>query len=126
MNVVVEVIFVDEILWDVGEPDLRVLGIVERSAEVVIAYVICDELGTFARENTDRSPLYGLPQSDSLANKLLKKRLRSHEYYQCPTTPGLWRHRWGPIVFTLIVDDFGVKYMGKHHADHLLNALRED
>ena len=39
-------------MGDVGEPDLCVLGIVERSAEVVIADVICDELGTFARENT--------------------------------------------------------------------------
>ena len=37
---------------DVGELDLRVLGIVEWSAEVVDADVIGDELGTFARENT--------------------------------------------------------------------------
>ena len=39
---------------------------------------------------------------------------------------GLWRHQWRPVVFTLIVDNFGVEYVGKRHADHLLNALRED
>jgi hypothetical protein len=28
-----------------------------------------------------------------------------------------------PISFTLVVDDFTVKYVGKHHAEHLRNAL---
>jgi hypothetical protein len=28
-----------------------------------------------------------------------------------------------PIAFSLIVDDFAVKYVGKHHTDHLINAL---
>ena len=27
--------------------------------------------------------------------------------------------------FTLIVDDFGVKYVGKENADHLINVLKE-
>ena len=70
--------------------------------------------------------VYGLPQSGSLVNKLLEKRLQKRDYYECPITPGLWRHKWRPIVFTLIVDSFGVEYVGKRHADHLLNALRED
>ena len=30
-----------------------------------------------------------------------------------------------PISFTLIVDDFGVKYVGKEHADHLISILEE-
>ena len=30
-----------------------------------------------------------------------------------------------PISFTLVVDDFGIKYMGKEHADHLLSALTD-
>ena len=29
-----------------------------------------------------------------------------------------------PSVFCLIVDDFGVKYIGKEHADHLIQCLR--
>ena len=36
MDKVVEVVLVDEVLGDVGELDLRVLGIVEWSAEVVL------------------------------------------------------------------------------------------
>jgi hypothetical protein len=31
-----------------------------------------------------------------------------------------------PFTFTLVVDDFGIKYVGKEHADYLLNALKQD
>ena len=46
---------------------------------------------------------------------------------KCTTlyTPGLWKHKRRPVQFTLIVDDFGVKYEGKEHVDHLLKALRK-
>jgi hypothetical protein len=41
-------------------------------------------------------------------------------------TPGLWKHSTHPIAFTLVVDDFGVKYVGKEHADHLIQCLERD
>jgi len=34
------------------------------------------------------------------------------------------RHEWRPTTFTLVVDDFGVKYVGKEHADHLVASLK--
>ena len=68
---------------------------------------------------------YGLPQSGKLANDLLRKRLNKAGYFEAPTTPGLWRHTWRPVQFVLIVDDFGVEYVGKQHADHLLAVLNE-
>jgi hypothetical protein len=69
--------------------------------------------------------LYGLLQSGLLANKLLKKRLNKHGYQQSKLVPGLWKHDTRPIQFTLVVDDFGVKYKGKEHAQHLKNTLKE-
>jgi len=48
--------------------------------------------------------VWGLPQAGILANKLLRKRLASHGYYECINNPGLWRHKWRPITFTLVVD----------------------
>ena len=69
--------------------------------------------------------VWGLPQAGILANKLLRKRLAPHGYYECANTPGLWRHEWRPITFTLVVDDFGVKYVGKEHADHLVKCIGE-
>jgi hypothetical protein len=56
--------------------------------------------------------MYGLPQAGLLANKLLEKRLNKHGYYQSKLVPGLWKHESCPIMFTLIVNDFGVKYVG--------------
>ena len=69
--------------------------------------------------------VYGLPQSGSLANILLEKRLKKHGYYQCPTTPGLWYHEWRPVVFFLLVDEFGVEYVRERHALHLKTFLEE-
>ena len=46
-----------------------------------------------------RSGIYGLPQPGMFSNKLLEERLNKAGYYQCPTTPGLWRHKWRPILF---------------------------
>ena len=67
-----------------------------------------------------------LPQAGILANKLLCKRLKLHGYYECVNTAGLWCHETRPITFTLVVADFGVKYVGKEHADHLINCLKEE
>ena len=60
-----------------------------------------------------RKAIYGLPQEGVLANKLLKKRLAPSGYYEIPHTPELWKHVFRPIAFTLVVDDFGVKYVSK-------------
>ena len=60
--------------------------------------------------------MYGLPQSGLLANELLEKRLNKHGYHQSKLVPGLWKHDKRPIQFTLVVDDFGVKYEGEQHA----------
>ena len=70
--------------------------------------------------------MYGLPQAGILANKLLRKQLKPHGYYEVNHTPGLWRHVTLPVQFTLVVDDFGIKYQGEENAMHLINALREE
>jgi hypothetical protein len=73
-----------------------------------------------------RQAVWGLLQAVILANKLLCKRLKPHGYYECVNTPGLWRHATRPITFSLVVVDFGVKYVGKEHADHLITCLKKD
>ena len=52
--------------------------------------------------------IYGFKQAGKLANNLLTEQLSAHRYYQCATTPGLWRQKWHLILFVLIVDDFGI------------------
>ncbi|EJK67393.1 hypothetical protein THAOC_11579, partial [Thalassiosira oceanica] len=70
--------------------------------------------------------MYGLPQAGVLANKLLKKQLNQHGYYQSKLVPGLWKHKTRPIVFALTVDDFGVKYLRKRDAEHHHKVLQKD
>jgi hypothetical protein len=67
--------------------------------------------------------MYGLKQAGLLTNQLLQTRLAPFGYYPGRHTPGLWLHRMRPISFTLMVDDFAVKYVGKQHAEHLRDAL---
>jgi hypothetical protein len=54
--------------------------------------------------------MYGLPQARILAKKLLKERLEPHGYQECEHTPGLWRHNTRALMFSLVVDDFGIQY----------------
>ena len=71
-----------------------------------------------------RRGMYGLPQAGILAETQLIHFLGQYGYSPVPHTPGLWRHQWRPITFCLVVDDFGVKYVGREHADHLIQCLR--
>ena len=65
----------------------------------------------------------GIPEAGILSNKLLKKRLGKHGYYECQFTPGLYRHVWRPIMLSLLVDYFGVKCQGIQHAKYLKETL---
>jgi hypothetical protein len=57
-------------------------------------------------------------------NNLLCGRLEKKGYYKAAMTPGLWKHKWGPMQFCLIVDNFGVEYVGIEHFNHLLAVLQ--
>jgi hypothetical protein len=70
-----------------------------------------------------RKGMYGLKQAGLLTNQFLQARLAQFGYYPACHTPRLWLHKTRPISFTLAVDDFAVKYVGKQHAEHLRNAL---
>jgi hypothetical protein len=70
-----------------------------------------------------RKCMQGLKQAGLLANQLLQTHLAPFGNYPARRTPGIWLHKTWPISFTLVVDDFAVKYVGKQHAEHLRNAL---
>jgi hypothetical protein len=72
-----------------------------------------------------RRGMYGFPQAGILANKLLQDRLVEFDYYEAATTPGLWHHKWCPVMFALIVDNFAIQYINDAHLDHLCQALKK-
>jgi hypothetical protein len=70
--------------------------------------------------------MYGLPQAGILANDLLQRNLAKAGYQPTTHTHGLWTHNTRPISFSLVVDDFGVKYVGGEHAEHLMTCIRKN
>ena len=68
--------------------------------------------------------MYGIPQASILANKKMTSHLASYGYVPTKRTPGLWTHVTKEIKFTLCVDDFLIKQVDKHDAQHLLDALK--
>jgi hypothetical protein len=72
-----------------------------------------------------RKGIPGLKQAGRIANDRLTKHLAKYGYAPVPRTPSLWAHATRPVQFSLVVDDFGVKYTGREHADHLLQALQD-
>ncbi|KAL7482057.1 hypothetical protein ACHAW6_007750, partial [Cyclotella cf. meneghiniana] len=60
-----------------------------------------------------RRAMYSLPQAGKIANNLLKECVAKHGYYKVAHTPGLWHHISRPISFTLVINDFGIKYIDK-------------
>ena len=57
--------------------------------------------------------MYGPPQAQHIAQDHLQKHLVKYEYLPVPIKYRLWCHKTWPIIFTLVVDDLGVKYVGR-------------
>ena len=99
----------------------------------VIPHEVIDEYSLQGKATKDghvyikiNKGMYGLPQAGILAQDLLAERPEEHGYYQSTIIPGLWKHKTRPILFSLVVDDFGIKYTNKEDADHLMSVLKEN
>ena len=69
--------------------------------------------------------IYRLPNTGRFANKRFRQKFKPAGFYEIAHTPGLWKHKRRPIKFFLIVDNFGVKCVGKEHIDYLITSLRQ-
>jgi hypothetical protein len=107
-------------------PEYIRVRLVDLPDEIINEYKLPDKVtknGSIYLEVT--KGMYGLPQAGLLANELLEKRLNKHGYYQSKLVLGLWKHESRPIQFTLVVDDFGVKYIGRENTEHLKSVLEQ-
>lgn len=55
--------------------------------------------------------MYGLKQAAMLAYKHLSAILNKAGYFPIPATNCLWKHETRPTLFSLCVDNFGVKFL---------------
>ena len=72
-----------------------------------------------------RMAIYGLKESGKLTNVELQTVLASEGYEPRAFTHGLYRHKTRPIAFSLVVDDFRVKYTNIKDAEHLENTIKK-
>jgi hypothetical protein len=68
----------------------------------------------------------GLPQAGILANELLQRNLAKDGYRPTAHKHGLWTHNTRPISFSLVVDDFRVKYVNREHTENLMACIKKN
>jgi hypothetical protein len=69
--------------------------------------------------------IYGLPHAGKLANEKLVKVLATAGYREAKNTPCLFTHDTNDVVFTLVVDDFGVKYTNRADVEEFIAVLEQ-
>jgi hypothetical protein len=69
--------------------------------------------------------MYGLPQTGILANELVQQHLALDGHRPTEHTHGLWKHETRPVWFSLVVDDLGIKYIGRENAKHLMPSINK-
>ena len=78
--------------------------------EVIDEYNLMDkQINCFLYVRVEKG-MYGLVQAVIIAHTALKEHLQPFGYEPAPITPGLWRQNKNGINFTLVVDNFGIKY----------------
>ena len=60
-----------------------------------------------------RKGIPGFKQTDRIANDRLKIHLAQFRYAPVLLTPALWKHATRDITFSIVVNDFSIKYAGK-------------
>ena len=73
-----------------------------------------------------RKGMPGLNQARRLASNGLTKNLARNGYALVSHTSSRWRHHTSDLVFSLVVNDFGINYTQKADSNHLRKFFRED
>ncbi len=66
----------------------------------------------------------GLTSGKNIGQQATSTKLAPFGYHECLNTPGLWYHDTHPILFMLVVEDFGVKYINNDNVKHLIASLK--
>jgi hypothetical protein len=95
--------------------------------EILIEYKLC-EIATLEGYVycKIRKGMYSLPQAGIIAQELLQEHLVKMGYHQSKIVPGLWTHKARNTCFTLVVDDFAIKYTKVEDAKYLFDTLQKD
>lgn len=71
-----------------------------------------------------KASMYGHPEAGRISYDALVQHLAKADYFPAAHTPGLFKHKTNSVQFILVVDDFGIKYINKSDAQHLIDHLK--
>ena len=66
----------------------------------------------------------GLTQAGIIEHEAIKEHLKTYGYALSIITQGLWTNQERDIMFTQVVDNFGIRYRNKKDADHIIAELQ--
>ena len=93
--------------------------------EVIDEYDLMDkQINGFLYVRVEKG-MYGLFQAGIIPHTALREHLRPFGYEPAPITLRLWHHNKNGITFTLVVEDFRIKYKRKEDAMHLMHAIQD-
>ena len=92
--------------------------------EIINAYHLNDKIDNGFVYVKIKKAWYGLRESGKIAHDDLVKHLRADDYYETATA-GLFTHKTRDISFTLVVDDFGIKYINEDDVTHLRSTIEK-
>lgn len=93
--------------------------------EIIIAYNLQNMFHNDHTLMEISKEMYGFPQAGRLVYGKLAGVLSEVGFEVTTHTPGLFNQKTRPIIFCLVVDDFGVKYTSKNDVEFLLALLRK-
>ena len=65
-----------------------------------------------------------MKQAGKIAHNDLVKHLEKHGYIRAGNTEDLFKHKTRDITFTLVVNDFGIKYVRNEDIQHLIKIMQ--
>jgi hypothetical protein len=98
-------------VWMIPDEIMKAYNLDDNIADGCVHVELCKAVYTAS------SRLENWPMT-YLRSDLCSRWLPTHRAH----TSGLWKHDTRPISFTLVIDDFGVKYFNKEDAEHLLET----
>jgi hypothetical protein len=109
-----------------GRFEYMVINLSSLPQETIDKYYLI-ELAQDGKVYTEiQKGMYGLPQAGILANERLQRNLAKDGYRPTQHTHCLWKHDTRPLSFSLVVEDFGVKYVCRKHTEHVMTCIKKN
>ena len=86
-------------------------------------YLNNDKIDSYIYAIVERG-MYVLVQAGIIAHNALNTYIKPYSYATARIKQGLWMHKYRDINFTQVVDEFGINYMNKKDAYHLIASLQ--